>query len=69
VVDLHNALRRKVAKGLETRGAGGGQLPKATDMFEVVWDQELANSAQRYNTSHLLNSYCYNQLRELFLSL
>ena len=46
IVDKHNELRRKVAKGLETRGVNGGQ-PKAADMFELVWDPVLAASAQR----------------------
>ena len=46
VVDKHNELRRKVAKGLETRGVNGAQ-PKAADMYELVWDKELAASAQR----------------------
>ena len=46
VVDKHNELRRKVAKGLETRGVKGAQ-PKAADMYELVWDKELAASAQR----------------------
>ena len=47
IVDTHNELRRKVAKGLETRGVGGGQ-PKAADMFELAWDPVLADSAQRW---------------------
>ena len=46
VVNKHNELRRKVAKGLETRGVNGAQ-PKAADMYELVWDKELAASAQR----------------------
>jgi len=46
IVDTHNALRRKVAKGLETRGVNGPQ-PKAADMYELVWDPVLAASAQR----------------------
>ena len=46
IVDKHNELRRKVAKGLESRGVGGGQ-PKAADMYELVWDPVLAASAQR----------------------
>jgi hypothetical protein len=47
IVDKHNELRRKVAKGQETRGVGGGQ-PKAADMYELVWDADLAASAQRW---------------------
>ena len=45
-MDVHNALRRKVAKGLETQGASGPQ-PKAADMFQLSWDPVLAASAQR----------------------
>ena len=44
----HNDLRRKVAKGLETQAANGsGPQPSATDMYELVWDNTLAASAQR----------------------
>jgi len=46
IVDKHNELRRKVAKGLEIRGVNGPQ-PKAADMYELVWDPVLAASAQR----------------------
>ena len=45
-MDAHNDFRRKVAKGLETRGASGPQ-PKAADMFQLSWDPILAASAQR----------------------
>ena len=47
-MDKHNELRRKVAKGLESRGVGGGQ-PKAADIYELSWDPVLAASAQRLN--------------------
>ena len=53
----HNELRRTVAKGLESRGVGGGQ-PKAADMFELSWDPVLATSAQR---SH---KYIFSFLRQ-----
>ncbi len=44
----HNELRRKVAKGLELRGASGsGPQPKAANMFQLVWDPVLARMAQR----------------------
>ena len=47
-MDAHNDLRRKVAKGLETKGANGsGPQPKAADMFQLSWDPVLAASAQR----------------------
>ena len=49
VVDKHNALRRQIAKGLETRGANGsGPQPIAADMYELVWDSVLTASAQRF---------------------
>ncbi len=48
IVDKHNALRRQLAKGLETKGVNGPQ-PKAADMYELVWDPVLAASAQRFN--------------------
>ena len=48
IVDAHNDLRRKVAKGQETQGANGsGPQPKAADMFQLSWDPVLAASAQR----------------------
>lgn len=45
IVDAHNTLRRKVAKGLETEGAPGPQ-PSAANMMELEWDDELASWAQ-----------------------
>ena len=51
----HNDRRRKIAKGEETRGARGtGPQPMAQDMNELVWDDELAEAAQRYDISPLL---------------
>ena len=47
IVDKHNELRSKVANGQETRGVGGGQ-PKAANMRKLVWNDELAEVAQRY---------------------
>ena len=48
----HNELRRKVAKGLELRGASGsGPQPKAANMFQLVWDPVLARMAQRSGSS------------------
>lgn len=35
IVDMHNKLRRQVAKGLEKRGAPGPQ-PAASNMREIV---------------------------------
>jgi hypothetical protein len=51
-VTKHNDLRRKVAKGLELRGASGsGPQPKAANMFQLVWDPVLARMAQRSGSS------------------
>ncbi len=57
ILDKHNALRRQVAKGLETIGVNGPQ-PSAADMFELVWDPVLAASAQRL----ILQKYLYHSL-------
>ena len=48
ILDKHNELRRRVAKGLEGLGVGGSQ-PPAADMEELVWDDELAVTAQRWD--------------------
>jgi hypothetical protein len=37
LLSVHNDLRAKVANGLETRG----QQPPASDMLELVWDDEV----------------------------
>ena len=49
IVQKHNELRSRVANGKETRGqpAGTGQ-PKASNMRQLVWNNELAEIAQRY---------------------
>jgi hypothetical protein len=42
IVDAHNTLRRKIAKGQETAGANGsGPQPKAADMYQLSWDPVL----------------------------
>ena len=46
LLEAHNDLRRRIAKGLETVGAPGPQ-PEAANMIELEWDNELARSAQR----------------------
>ena len=45
IVDKHNELRRKVARGLETLGNPGPQ-PSASNMREMSWDADLASAAQ-----------------------
>ena len=51
IVSKHNELRAKVANGQEEQGVDGAQ-PKAANMMELVWSDELAEVAQRY---HLMN--------------
>ncbi len=65
IVEMHNKFRRKVAKGYETRGVNGPQ-PKATDMYELVWDPILSTSAQRLV---LIFWYCilFNNYIDTFL--
>ena len=48
IVRKHNELRSKVANGQEGRGVDGTQ-PKAANMMEIVWSDELAMVAQRYH--------------------
>jgi len=47
ILSTHNELRQKVAKGEETRGTPGPQ-PGATNMYELRWNCELAEVAQRW---------------------
>merc|ERR1712223_2221349 len=47
IVAKHNELRRRVAKGQENKGVGGGQ-PSATNMYEMKWNDELASIAQMW---------------------
>merc|ERR1719322_2292045 len=42
IVDKHNELRRRVAKGEE------GDQPGAANMAQLTWNDELATSAQRW---------------------
>ena len=51
IVQKHNELRARVANGEETLGqpAGTGQ-PTASNMRQLVWNDELAAVAQRYYT-------------------
>jgi len=46
ILDKHNELRRRVAKGEETGGINPPQ-PGASDMRKLVWNDELALIAQR----------------------
>ena len=47
IVNKHNELRRRIAKGQESLGFGGSQ-PPAADMEKLSWDDELAMTAQRW---------------------
>ncbi|CAL7938009.1 unnamed protein product [Xylocopa violacea] len=47
MVQKHNSLRAYVAAGKETRGNPGPQ-PPAKNMKTMVWDDDLANVAQRW---------------------
>jgi len=44
IVRRHNELRQKVAAGLETQG----NQPSASNMRKLVWNDELAETAQRF---------------------
>jgi len=48
IVEKHNELRRKIAKGEETSNLAGGNQPAASNMRKLVWNDELAVIAQRW---------------------
>ena len=48
ILDKHNELRRRVAKGEETGGINAPQ-PGATNMKKMVWNTELEAIAQRWS--------------------
>ena len=47
ILDKHNELRRRVAKGEETGGINPPQ-PAAANMRKMVWNEELEAVAQRW---------------------
>ncbi|KAL7299649.1 hypothetical protein TKK_0007410 [Trichogramma kaykai] len=61
IVDLHNELRMKVARGEELRGAPGPQ-PAATNMQMLEWDEELAQTAQKWASQCIFQ---HDQCRDL----
>lgn len=50
ILDLHNQLRARVANGVEVRGLPGPQ-PPASDMLELVWDDEVRVTPTRIKIS------------------
>ena len=48
MLDKHNELRRRVAKGEETNGLNGVGQPAAANMKKMVWNKELETVAQRW---------------------
>ncbi|XP_076759286.1 venom allergen 5-like [Xylocopa sonorina] len=63
IVRIHNSLRGYVAAGKETRGNPGPQ-PRAYNMKTMVWDDALANVAQRWaNQCHFGHDSCRNDAR------
>ena len=56
IVSKHNELRAKVANGQETQGADGAQ-PKAANMKELVWSDEVAEAAQRYHQMYPVTQF------------
>merc|ERR1719468_1149562 len=48
IVDKHNELRRKIAKGEEESNLAGGNQPPASNMRKLVWNDELSVIAQRW---------------------
>ncbi|CAG2054148.1 unnamed protein product [Timema podura] len=47
IVNIHNRMRSDVALGKEMKGEPGPQ-PQASDMMQMVWDDELARIAQQW---------------------
>ena len=45
IVDVHNKLRSRIAKGLETNSKNGKPQPKAANMKKISWDEGLAETA------------------------
>ena len=54
IVNKHNQVRGRVARGEEILGVGGKQ-PKAANMRKMVWSDELAEVAQRFNCYLILS--------------
>ncbi|GFQ65657.1 hypothetical protein TNCT_700941 [Trichonephila clavata] len=61
ILKLHNKYRSRVALGQETKAGG---LPTASDMLEMVWDEELAGIAQKWANNCLTKHDC-NECREV----
>merc|ERR1711962_508057 len=48
IVEKHNELRSKIARGDELRGVENKPQPSATNMRQMIWSDELAEVAQRW---------------------
>ena len=57
MLDKHNELRRRVAKGEETGGMNGPQ-PGASNMKKLVWSAELESVAQRWADQCTVKTDC-----------
>ncbi|XP_045461576.1 cysteine-rich secretory protein LCCL domain-containing 1-like [Harmonia axyridis] len=59
-LDMHNYYRNRVSFG-DAFGQDKGNLPQASDMLEMVWDEELAHFAQCYANKCILQ---YDKCRQ-----
>lgn len=57
IVAQHNQLRARVALGQETKGAPGPQ-PRAANMLQMGWDEELSLIAQRHADQCIFEHEC-----------
>lgn len=62
ILFLHNSYRNKVAAGYSY---GVNHLPRATNMLQMVWDDELANLAQKWANTCPLTSHDCDRCRVL----
>ena len=60
IVDQHNELRSRIAKGLEQRGVGGIGQPSAANMRKLSWDDELARISQTWANQCLGDAEIYH---------
>ena len=60
IVDQHNELRSRIARGLEQRGIGGIGQPSAANMRKLSWDDELARISQTWANQCLGDAEIYH---------